>query len=162
MYFWNKNQIKLEALIWILNNYVHIWLFWRLWIIYYFHYWTSEDFCQLKFENPKIFGPTMSIKAYRKKVKIKKKDTKIMNLYNTIYGYALRRNTGLDWGAGEGGRCRAFITDNFKSARHKKELKVARCRWEIILPNGNYSHSSDMGDNRALINSFIHFFSVKM
>ena len=61
-------------------------------------------------------------------------------------------------GQERGGRCRAFITDNFKSARHKKELKVARCRWEIILPNGNYSHSSDMGDNRALINSFIHFF----
>ena len=49
-----------------------------------------------------------------------------------------------------GGRCEFHNrpTDNFKIARHK-ELKVARCRWEIILPNGNYSHSSDMGDNRA-------------
>ena len=88
-------------------------------------------------------------------------EQEVKSTENNLYvkcGCPPRRNTGLDWGAGEGGRCRAFITDNFKSARHKKELKVARCRWEIILPNGNYSHSSDMGDNRGLINSFIHFF----
>ena len=47
------------------------------------------------------------------------------------------------------GRGQMSITDTTSKVARHKELKVARCRWEIIPPNGNYSHSSDMGDNCA-------------